>query len=72
MQIDAFGPSDARCQITRNKIEMIEDEEDNGKVEAALQSIPNLESRVGKKSVSLLRVLKSSRRKIGRKSKHAS
>jgi hypothetical protein len=62
MQIDSCGPSDPRCLITSHKIEIIEEEEGS---KAALQILPNLESRAGKekKSMSLFQTLKNSRRK---------
>jgi hypothetical protein len=58
MQLDAFGPNDRRCQLTGNKIRMIED----GKLEAAHQAIPTLKKpreqvEKEKKPVALLRAL---------------
>jgi len=52
MQVDAFGPEDARCQITRNKISLLESHErapqDEASIDEAMQSIPVLdESREG-------------------------
>ena len=68
MQVDEFGPSDPRCQMTKYRIEMVEDEEASDRVQSALQAIPNLESQVGKKSVSLFKALKKTARPRRRKS----
>lgn len=69
MQLDAFGPKDKRCQLTRTKIRMIEGKEGSGKLEAALAAIPSLgqprgqaEER-GKSPVGLLRALNPMRKK---------
>ena len=61
MQLDEFGPNDPRCQMTKYRIEMVEDEEAIDKVQSAFQAIPNLESQVGKKSISLFKALKNAR-----------
>jgi hypothetical protein len=63
MQLDAFGPKDRRCQLTGNKIRMIEGKDGPGRLEAALAAIPSLEepsveiAERGKKPVTLLKAL---------------
>ena len=70
MQLDAFGPTDFRTMVTRNKILLIEkqesgEKEDNDELEQALSKIPSIEAKPDglKKSKSLLKKLKPSRRK---------
>ena len=50
MQVDAFGPNDERCSVTKNKIAMLEKKvihSDDKSVERSMQSIPILSDSVG-------------------------
>lgn len=42
MQIDAFGANDHRCLLSRRKIKLIEDENSEERLTAALEVVPNM------------------------------